>query len=611
MQSSVTSNTALIRSITRKSVFAPAIATSLGCAQLTGGNSSSLTSKSAPPGSPITASKFGKAPSRLVSVEKGVQSVTAVLSRRQMSTPIVRPGPQTAGPTDPEVVRKHLDNARLIVLNRPKALNALSTSMCLEMVAALESWDKLENVSTIILTHSPEVRAFCAGGDIKNVAIDAKKGDLHSALSFFDEEYKLDHMIATLDTPFISIMDGITMGGGVGLSVHAPIRIATERTLFAMPETAIGFFPDVGASFFLSRLDGELGTYLGLTGRRLKGEEVLLAGIATHYVPQARIPALIERLSQLPSKNLLAVQQAVEEFVAEPPTTEKWNSWALAGANREVIDRCFGGKEDVEDILKALEKDESPFAKETLDYLTKMSPTAMKVSLTQIRKGKVMDIANVFKMEFRLCQEFVDFQNNSPDLHEGVSAVLIRKDNAPQWNPPLESITTIKLPYIRRTYFATVEDMKSRGKSYNDVELKNDRTYFEYPHRFVTGFPKEDDVENVVKGYVKGLSDYAPTKAEVVDWFLKHWGAFPNPPVDKDPYAATTPVPPLHPKPSIPYLSTSRLGPYGSKAFEPPPSVLADLVGFGRAKNGLKERVEAVLESACKVKDAEGVEYVE
>ncbi|KXS18406.1 ClpP/crotonase [Gonapodya prolifera JEL478] len=519
MQASRRSSCVIFGSIARARATALASASSAAPVRIAS-DSNPFSFSASPPGRrKLGTSKTARVPKRSSTISASVQSAS-LPSIREMSSAPTTPGPQSVGPTEPEVVRKHLNNARLLVLNRPKALNALSTSMCLDMAAALEGWDKLENISSIILTHSPEVRAFCAGGDIKNVAIDAEKGDFQSALSFFDEEYKLDHMIATLDTPFVSIMDGITMGGGVGLSVHAPIRIATERTLFAMPETAIGFFPDVGGAFFLSRLDGELGAYLGLTGRRLKGEEVLLAGIATHYIPHARIPALIERLSQLPTKNLLAVQQAVEEFVAEPPSKEKWNSWALAGANREVIDRCFGGKEDAEDVIKALEKEESPFAKETLDYLTKMSPTAMKVTLQQIRRGKVMDVANVFKMEFRLCQEFVDLKNNSPDLHEGVSAVLIRKDNTPNWKPPLESMSTIKLPYIRRTYFATVEDMKSREKTYNDVVLKNDRTYFEYPHRFVTAFPKEEDVENVVKGYVKGLGDLAPTKTEVVDWWV-------------------------------------------------------------------------------------------
>lgn len=238
------------------------------------------------------------------------------------------------------------------------------------------------------------------------VVLDAQAGNLDSSLAFFDEEYKLDHMLATMDTPVVAIMDGITMGGGVGISVHAPIRIATERTLFAMPETAIGFFPDVGGSFFLPRLDGEIGTYLGLTGKRLKGVETLFAGIATHFVPSNRIEALVRRLGEIEGGGLAAIEMAVEEFCAEAPSKEQWLSWSLAGDARKTIDTCFSAP-SVEGILERLEKDGSEFAKDAKATLEKMSPTAMKVSLMASRLGKNMDVAGVFGMEFKLCREFV------------------------------------------------------------------------------------------------------------------------------------------------------------------------------------------------------------
>ncbi|KAI9012215.1 ClpP/crotonase-like domain-containing protein [Hyaloraphidium curvatum] len=493
------------------------------------------------------------------------------------------PSPLHVLPTDPEVVARKLGSARLLILNRPKALNALSTGMCTEMAKFIGEWNQQDLAKTIIICSAPDARAFCAGGDIKTVVLDAQKGDLASALAFFDEEYILDHMIATIETPVISIMDGITMGGGVGLSVHAPIRIATERTLFAMPETAIGFFPDVGGSFFLPRLDGEIGTYLGLTGKRLKGIECLFAGIATHYVPSARVEALVRRLGEVEG-NLGVVESVVEEFAAEAPTKEQWLSWSLSGDARRTIDSCFSAN-TVEEILQRLSKDGSPFALETLATLEKMSPTAMKVSLRAARKGEQMDVAEVFGMEFRLCREFVDFENNSPDLATGVTAVLITKQPDPAWTPPLSAIDTITDKYVEQTYFTPA----GKPRRYTELKLRTERTYFEYPHRFVCALPRERDVEAVVKGDFKDAPEYAFRKEEVVDWFLLNWGTPPT----ENPYFNRADRKSMERARDV-LLATRR--PFGDRVPE----------GFGRGKVGLRERVEAVIEERCSV-DADGL----
>ncbi|KAJ1552559.1 hypothetical protein HK405_010859, partial [Cladochytrium tenue] len=180
-------------------------------------------------------------------------------------------------PPQPPVLARRVQNLRVFILNRPSALNALSTEMVQLMTPQLKAWDESDLCKVILLMAASGSRAFCAGGDVKDIVLKAKtrrEEELAAALKFFEQEYQLNHLIGTLKKPFISLMDGITMGGGVGLSVHAPFRIVTENTVFAMPESVIGLFPDVGGSFFLPRLDGELGTYLGLTGHRLKSTEV-------------------------------------------------------------------------------------------------------------------------------------------------------------------------------------------------------------------------------------------------------------------------------------------------------------------------------------------------
>jgi len=343
---------------------------------------------------------------------------------------------------EPEVLVTQSGGVRTVTLNRPKALNALNLSMVQQMYPLYRRWAETDTVKIVVQEGSGE-KAFCAGGDVASLYHAHKAGDSGPGVSkdaltasFFREEYQLDHLIATYPKPIISILDGITMGGGVGLSVHAPFRVATEKTMFAMPETALGLFPDVGGGHFLSRLPGELGMYLALSGARLKAADLLYSRIATHYIPSARIADLKDRLVSLeapPERMHESVSYALDEFtdpIVEAPLME----------HRKMIDECFAGN-TVEGMLEALHKHagESEFAAKLVTTLGKCSPTSMKITLKQLREGAKLEIGEVLQMEYRMaqacCGNHPDPSEVGKDFYEGVRSILIDKDHAPQWSP--------------------------------------------------------------------------------------------------------------------------------------------------------------------------------
>jgi 3-hydroxyisobutyryl-CoA hydrolase len=321
------------------------------------------------------------------------------------------------------------------------------------------------------------------------------------ALAFFEEEYRLNHLIATLRTPFVALMNGYTMGGGVGLSIHAPFRVATEKTIFAMPEVSIGLIPDVGGTFFLSRLDGETGTYLALTGEQLAKEDVLYAGLATHYVPAQRLPALEERLNELESDDLSVVNMAIEEFSAEPSKKR----YSL-GPHRAAIDRCFK-YDTVEEIIEALKAEGTAWANKTVETLQKKSPTSLKVTLRQLRIGRNLNLINAFKLEFNLVQRLIA----SHDFTEGVKAVLMEKRD-PVWSPA--SLSDVSDEEIRANYFDTPAP--------RELELLSTQDYVAYPYVKHT-LPTEQDVYQAVSGQRVSSSSVRPTKEEVVSMLLHEW----------------------------------------------------------------------------------------
>ena len=330
---------------------------------------------------------------------------------------------------EPPVIAKIEGKAGRLTLNRPKALHALDQLMCEIMIHALVEWRDHDEVEFILVDHAEGTRGFCSGGDIRMLA-ESGRGDGSVACEFFATEYRLNTLIHNYPKPYIAVLDGVTMGGGVGISVHGDVRIATENTIFAMPESGIGLFPDVGGGWFLPRLEGELGMWLALTGARLKGEDVLAAGVATHFAPAASLPAL------------------KAELVAEGPSalkglkTEATGSWS---EHQGLIDGCFG-QPTLEAVFSALEASGDDWAAKQLAALKTKSPTTMKVAMRQLREGGAMTrFEDNMRMEFRIGSRIV----RSSDFIEGVRAVIVDKDNAPKWSPTdLSSVTDADLDSI-------------------------------------------------------------------------------------------------------------------------------------------------------------------
>ncbi|XP_059418353.1 3-hydroxyisobutyryl-CoA hydrolase, mitochondrial isoform X1 [Carassius carassius] len=325
-----------------------------------------------------------------------------------------------------EVLFEKVGNAGVITLNRPKALNALNLTMIRHIYPQLKKWDKDSETDLVIIKGAGE-KAFCAGGDIRAVTEAGKAGD-SLAQDFFREEYILNNTIGTYQKPYVALIDGITMGGGVGLSVHGRFRVATEKTLFAMPETGIGLFPDVGGGYFLPRLQGKLGLFLALTGFRLKGRDIQRVGVATHFVQSDKIVSLEKDLIDLKSPSNSDVAQLLNSY-QEQSSLDAEKPFVLQ-EQTEAIDRLFSAG-SVEEIMENLKKDGSAFALKQTETLAKMSPTSLKLTFKQIQEGARMSLQEVLVMEYRLSQACM----RGHDFYEGVRAVLIDKDQSPKWKP--------------------------------------------------------------------------------------------------------------------------------------------------------------------------------
>ena len=307
-----------------------------------------------------------------------------------------------------------------LTLNRANALHALTTNMCQIMINALQTWRDDAGVEMVLLDHAGE-RGFCAGGDIRMLA-ESVKTDGVEARAFFYIEYQLDHLLKTYAKPVIAIMDGTVMGGGVGIALPATTRIATERTTFAMPETGIGLFPDVGGGWYLPCLPGATGYWLGLTGARLKAADCMLLGLTTHYIAAAQLEAFKADLIAGRGPGRLAHALKTHASDARP---------APLSAQKAAIDAHFS-RPTVEAILESLAAEASDWAKKQHDILLTKSPQALKVALRQMQTGaKATDFAEVLAMEYRISARVV----SRHDFPEGVRAVIIDKDNAPVWSP--------------------------------------------------------------------------------------------------------------------------------------------------------------------------------
>jgi enoyl-CoA hydratase/carnithine racemase len=317
-----------------------------------------------------------------------------------------------------EIIFERRGAVGLISLNRPKALNALTHAMCVSMKAQLAQWASNNDIRCVVIQGEGE-RAFCAGGDIRALYESGKAGTPY-IFDFYRDEYLLNAAIKHYPKPYIALLRGIVMGGGVGVSVHGSHRVADESMLFAMPETGIGLFPDVGGSFFLPRLPGALGMYLGLTGARLKTDDARFSGIATHVVAQAKRETLLSRLSdgEAPDDVLGALRQE-DQIVQSAEQSSKVNS--------------IFSPDSVEEILARLDADDTDWSRNCAKTIRAKSPTSTKLAFRQIRNGARLNFDDCMRMEFRMVNRVIA----GHDFYEGVRATIIDKDGAPNWRPDI------------------------------------------------------------------------------------------------------------------------------------------------------------------------------
>ncbi|MDG2004395.1 MAG: enoyl-CoA hydratase/isomerase family protein [Novosphingobium sp.] len=318
-----------------------------------------------------------------------------------------------------ELITRREGAAGFLTLNRPKAIHALTPAMDHGMTEALLAWREDSQVKVVIIDHS-EGRGFCAGGDVALLRQSALTDNGVSGLKFFFEEYQLNHMMFTYPKPMVAFMDGITMGGGVGISQPAEFRVATENTRYAMPETGIGLFPDVGGGWYLARLPGRIGEFLALTGARLNGAECLWAGLCSHYLPADSLANAKGRIAAGED-----IEKVLSDLSIEAPEAR------IAG-NVDLIEKHFAS-DRLEDIIASLEADDGEWAAKELKTLRSKSPQACKVALRQLAESrKLSDFADNMAMEYRIGARTLLL----PDFAEGVRAVIVDKDQSPTWTPP-------------------------------------------------------------------------------------------------------------------------------------------------------------------------------
>jgi len=313
-----------------------------------------------------------------------------------------------------------------VILNRPQALNALTHAMCVDLHAQLRAWAADDGVKAVLIRGAGD-RAFCAGGDIRRLYDEGKAGGRYP-YDFYRDEYRLNACIKAYPKPYIALVDGIVMGGGVGVSVHGSHRVVSEKITFAMPETGIGLFPDVGGSHFLSRCPGMTGRYMALAGARIKAADALYVGVGDAYVPSGKLDELEAALAAE------APDSAISRFAADPGPPP-------LAAHRAAIDRCFAG-DSVEAILKACEADASIFAQQAAVAMLGKSPTSMKITLRALIEGARLDFRDCMRMEYRMaCGCIAGY-----DFYEGTRAVVIDKDQTPHWRPAtLEAVSQVQV----------------------------------------------------------------------------------------------------------------------------------------------------------------------
>jgi enoyl-CoA hydratase len=324
-------------------------------------------------------------------------------------------------PPEPETRIERRGRAGWITLNRPKALNALTLTMVRDIAAALDDFERDAGVEFVVIVGAGE-RAFCAGGDIRKLHDQGRAGDHAAQRAFWREEYLLDVRIKRFSKPFVALIDGIVMGGGVGLSMHGAHRVVGDKAVFAMPEVGIGFFPDVGATFLLPRLPRHLGVFLALTGLSAKAGDICALGLGTSFTPSRDLP----RLSEALATDSAPLEEILARFASPPPPS------ALM-AEADWIDRAFSpfDAKAIGDAVERAAASGSALARQAADALAKKSPTSQAIALRQMQIGKGLEFEAAMTTEFRIVSRIC----LGHDFYEGVRAVIIDKDNAPRWRP--------------------------------------------------------------------------------------------------------------------------------------------------------------------------------
>ena len=320
------------------------------------------------------------------------------------------------------VLFNRLGHAGIITLNRPKSLNALTYDMIKAISLQLLRWRDDADVALVVIKSAPG-RAFCAGGDITEVTKRIDEEGIDATHLFFRHEYRLNWRIHHFPKPYMALIDGITMGGGCGLSVHGDFRVATERTTYAMPETGIGLFPDVGGSYFMPRCPGETGMYSALTGERLRPADAYYLGIANSYTPSDKLEALITALAESDISSKGNIENILQDFHESPGQSDV----ALLQGQIDVVFR----ENSVEEILETLKLNGSEWALKTHGTLMTKSPSSVKVTYRELREGAKADFDDCMRMEYRIVTRVMA----GHDFYEGVRAVIVDKDNAPKWQP--------------------------------------------------------------------------------------------------------------------------------------------------------------------------------
>lgn len=417
--------------------------------------------------------------------------------------------------------------ARTVTLARNDKLNALNAQMCKDITPRLEEYSKSKAAKLIVLKSGSD-KAFCAGGDVVQASKDNLMGNYNKSLDFFESEYSLNYLLAVYGKPVVTFANGITMGGGVGLSVHNPFRIVCETTRFAMPESSIGFFNDVGTSFWLPKLDSNLGYYLGITGEELSGIDTFLMGFGTHYVPSSRFTALLERLSQLNLTPLAAnssnkssifdpnsnkqlyslINSTIEEFSEEIPIYHKFK---YSNDELNTIEKCFNPNinKTIESVIEDLKNDGSNFALKTISIIESKSPLSIKLNWALLNKSKSSSIYESLTRELKLAGKLMtNYKLN--DFNQFINHKLINKSN----NIPISNQfkTLEKVPseiidqLISLDTYSPDENLENSSKIIEDLnklkisrfdklnEINND--FIEYPHQM--GLPTEFEIKSFV-----------------------------------------------------------------------------------------------------------------